>query len=196
MFFEVVEPFFSARLHPNTSLRECVCPYGQSSRSALRTWHRGFFCDRLARQSRLNQLNAPLAWRSPSGTSDWPCRRGPLPSRKGRGNRDPLLCVGFVRFGEATLARVNVRVHAGRGFCRSHDVTRPLASGTEKRGGGPGGGASSPWLPARCRRNFRTDALGQRFILPPLGMPLAWPRRHWDAVSVVEDRRLRRLPDV
>ena len=129
----------------------------------LRAWHRGFFCDRLARHGRLNQLAAPRAWRSPSGTSDWPCRRGLL--REGRADATVILSFCVVRSvwrGKARQLNVSVRMW---GRVLPH-LRRDAAfsPGTEERVGGPGGGASSPWSPAGGRRNSRTDAFGPPFI--------------------------------
>jgi hypothetical protein len=94
LFFEVVEPFFSWRLHPNTSLRECVRPSGRPSRSV------GDLAPRiLLRPSR-------AAWPSQSGLrsawmaeSKWHLRLA-LPARassaRGRADAtvDPWLCAG------------------------------------------------------------------------------------------------------
>lgn len=73
--YEVVEPFFSLRLHPYTSLRGYVCcissrsdSFGLTPNILLRPSRR--------HQGRLNQVDARLLGSSPPYFSDWPCAAG------------------------------------------------------------------------------------------------------------------------
>jgi hypothetical protein len=70
VFFEVVEPFFSLRLHPNTSLRKRVRRLPAAAQVHLWDLTPGFFCDRLALHGRLNQIDARPRKPGPGATSD------------------------------------------------------------------------------------------------------------------------------
>jgi hypothetical protein len=74
--------------------------------------------------------------------------------------------------------------------CVCFRITARLGPGTEERVGGAGGGASSPCSPARCRRNFRTDALGRTLHIrsPRANAPLLWLTRSSCAASAAVDR--------
>jgi hypothetical protein len=135
--FEVVEPFFSGRLHPNTSLREYACRLRQSFGPREGTRHRVFS----ATVSHCKAVSISLTLHS-RVESKWhirlACRRGLLP----QGERADATAILLVTL---TLVR----------------TVLPSDSGTEERVGGAGGGASSPCSPARCRRKSRMDAWGK-----------------------------------
>jgi hypothetical protein len=150
------------------------------------TWHRVFCCDRLALQSRLNQIGARPRGPSPGATSDWRCRRGPLlRSKKGRCNRDSSIIGALV-----VLFCSWAEVDGVDDFCGSWGER---AVGTEERVGGAGGGASSPCSSARCRRNSRTDALMNRSSALSMGCYPAWFMRPSCVASVAVDRPPRTL---
>ena len=154
LFSRLSSRSFPMRLHPNTSLRECVRRCRQPSRSPGGPDTEDSSCDRLALHGRLNHPDAPLASRSPRATSDWPCRRGPLPQGKGRCNRNSLVDALVVPSWLGVSAELGCPV-----LCVLFTLLGRVNSGTEERVGGAGGGDSSPCSPARGRRNSRMDAL-------------------------------------
>jgi hypothetical protein len=95
--FEVLEPFFSLRLHPNTSLRGSDCPIRQAFRP--RPLPRAMAAIRalsiLLRPSRghvaVSISLTPGSGPSPSGTSDWPRVARASSSRPEQGPMQPSL---------------------------------------------------------------------------------------------------------
>jgi hypothetical protein len=182
LVFEVVEPFFSLRLHPNTSLRECVCPCGQPSRSAG-----DLTPSILLRPSR-------TAWPSQSGVrpacaaeTKWHLRLA-LPARASSTREGPMQ-PSFLRM--RCLFCLGVLSELWRPVgCVLFRITERPSHGTEKRVGGAGGGASSPCSTARCRRNFRMDALGRTLHLrsPRATAPLLRLTRSSCGASAAADR--------
>ena len=163
MWFEVVEPFFSLRLHPNTSLRECVRPSGQPSGSAYGPGTE----DSFATVSRGMAVSISLTLRLRGGVQVAPQTglAGEGLFRKGRADATVILSFCVVRSVRRDKARqINVSVRRGRRFLIALTSRRGLRPRNGGEGRGARGGASSPWSPARSRRNSRMEAFGQRFI--------------------------------
>lgn len=135
MLFEVVEPFFSLRLHPNTSLRECVRPSGQPSGSAYGPGTE----DSFATVSRGMAVSISLTLRLRGGVQVAPQTglAGEGLFRKGRADATVILSFCVVRSVRRDKARqVNISVRRGRRFL----ITLTSRRGLRPRNGGEGRG--------------------------------------------------------
>jgi hypothetical protein len=181
LVFEVVEPFFSLRLHPNTSLRECVCRCGQPSRSAG-----DLTPSILLRPSRTAWPSQSL--RRPACVAESTCHlRLALPARASSTREGPMQ-PSFLLMRRLFCLGVPTELWCPVG-CASVRITARPSPGTEERVGGAGGGASSPCSPARCRRNSCMDALGRTLHLDsPRARSPAWLTRSSCGASAVADR--------
>jgi hypothetical protein len=146
---------FQLRLHPNTSLRECVCRCRQPSRppGGPDTEHS------LATVSRCMVVSISLTLRLRGGVQVAPQTglAGEGLFREGRA--DATVVPWFHALVVLSWLKVCTELLRPAG-CVGFRLVWRANSGTEERVGGAGGGASSPCSPAGGGRNPRTDALG------------------------------------